>query len=71
MAKKDQEVIEVVPVDEVEGDLPRFRDAVLGIRSFKGLMAVAKNPDYNPHVHIMILLSITALVAIVGYITGA
>jgi hypothetical protein len=71
MAKKKEEgIIEVVQVGEEE-DTPRFRDALLGIRSFSDLLAVAKNPDYNPHVHIMLLLTITAMVGIVGYISGA
>jgi hypothetical protein len=34
-------------------------------------MNVAKNPDYNPHVHIMLLLTITACVGIAGYLSGA
>ena len=68
MAKKKVEVVEVV---EVAPEQPRFRDAVLGIRSFSDLMNVARNPDYNPHVHIMMLLTITACVGIAGYFSGA
>ena len=68
MAKKDDEVVAVAEVVE---ENPRFRDALLGIRSLSSLMEVARNPDYNPHVHLMILLTITALVGIVGYISGA
>lgn len=68
MPKKKVEVVEVV---EVVPEQPRFRDAVLGIRSFSDLMNVARNPDYNPHVHIMLLLTITAFVGIAGYFSGA
>ena len=71
MAKKKDEPVEVVEVVELKDEQPRFRDAVLGIRSFSDLMNVARNPDYNPHVHIMILLTITALVGIGGYLSGA
>jgi hypothetical protein len=66
--KKEDEVVEVV---EVVDEQPSFRDALLGIRSLSDLMAVARNPDYNPHVHLMLLLSITAIVGIAGYISGA
>jgi hypothetical protein len=68
MAKKEEPVNKVVEVVE---ETPHFRDALLGIRSFSDLMAVARHPDYNPHVHLMLLLTITALVGIVGYISGA
>ena len=68
MAKKKEEVVEVV---EVVAEQPSFPDAVLGIRSLSDLMNVARNPDYNPHVHIMILLSITACVGVAGYFSGA
>lgn len=63
--------MEVVGVAEVVQEQPRFRDALLSVRSVSGLMALAKNPDYNPHVHMMLLLFITAMVGIVGYISGA
>ncbi len=68
MAKKREEVVEVAEIVEEQ---PSFRDALFGIRSFSDLMNVARNPDYNPHVHLMLLLTITALVGIVGYISGA
>lgn len=68
MAKEKEEVPKVVEVVE---ENPRFRDAVLGIRSLSDLMNVARNPDYNPHVHMMLLLTVTAMVGIVGYISGA
>lgn len=68
MAKKKEEVVEVV---ELVDEQPSFRDALFGIRSFSDLMNVAKNPDYNPHVHIMLLLTITACVGIAGYLSGA
>ncbi len=68
MAKKKEEVVEVVEVVEEQ---PSFRDALLGIRGFSDLMNVARNPDYNPHVHIMMLLTITACVGIAGYFSGA
>jgi len=71
MAKKKVEPAEVVEVVEIVNDNPRFRDALLGIRSFSDMKRVATNPDYNPHVHIMLLLSITALVGIAGYFSGA
>jgi hypothetical protein len=68
MAKDGEEVLKVVEVVE---ENPRFRDALFGIRSLSDLMNVARNPDYNPHVHMMLLLTITALVGIIGYISGA
>ncbi|NIP34088.1 MAG: hypothetical protein GWN18_04010 [Thermoplasmata archaeon] len=68
MAKKKEEEVEVV---QIVDEQPRFRDAIFGIRSFSDLMNVARNPDYNPHIHLMLLLTITALVGIVGYISGA
>lgn len=71
MAKKKEEPVEVVEVVEPAESQPRFRDALLGIRSFSDLMRVARNPDYNPHVHMMMLLTITAIVGIAGYISGA
>ncbi len=67
MAKKKEEVVEVI---ELVDEQPSFRDALFGIRSFSDLMNVAKNPDYNPHVHIMLLLTITACVGIAGYFSG-
>jgi hypothetical protein len=71
MAKKKEEPAEVVEVVELVNEQPRFRDALLGIRSFADMKRVATNPDYNPHVHMMILLTITAVVGIAGYISGA
>jgi hypothetical protein len=71
MAKKKDQPVEVVEVVEPAEDQPRFRDALLGIRSFSDLMRVAKNPDYNPHVHMMVLLIFTAAVGLAGYILGA
>ncbi|MHC4780726.1 MAG: hypothetical protein ACYTFG_19315 [Planctomycetota bacterium] len=68
MAKKKEEPVEVV---EVIPEQPRFRDALLGIRSISDLKRVATNPDYNPHIHIMLLLTITACVGLAGYISGA
>ena len=70
MAKKKEEP-EVVEVVELINEQPRFRDALFGIRSFADMKRVATNPDYNPHVHIMLLLTITALVGIAGYLSGA
>jgi len=71
MAEKNEEPIEVIGVAERVQGQPRFRDALLSVRSVSDLMTLAKNPDYNPHVHMMLLLFITALVGIVGYISGA
>ena len=71
MAKKREEAVEVPKAVEVVDENPSFRSALLGIRSLSDLMNVARNPDYNPHVHIMILLTITAMVGIAGYLSGA
>ncbi len=68
MAKKKEEVVEVV---ELVDEQPSFRTALFAIRSFSDLVNVAKNPDYNPHVHVMMLLTITAIVGIAGYLSGA
>jgi hypothetical protein len=68
MAKKKEEIVEVV---EVVDEQPSFRDALFGIRSVTDLKRVATNPDYNPHIHIMLLLTITACVGIAGYLSGA
>ena len=60
-------VDETPPVSET----PRFRDAVFGIRSFADLKKVVTHPDYNPHVHIIILLTLTYIVGIVSLALGA
>ena len=68
---KDEELMEVAElVLEAEGDTPRFRDAVMGIRSVSDLKAVVKNEDYDPHVHIIILLVITFFVGAFFYGMG-
>lgn len=66
MAEEDEgEVLELV-----EEQNPRFRDALFGIRSVADIKDLATNPDYNPHVHLMILLTITYLVGIVSLALG-
>lgn len=66
MADEDKgEVLELI-----EEENPRFRDALLGIRSFADIKDLVTNPDYNPHVHIMILLTITYLVGIISLAAG-
>ena len=68
---KDEEIMEVAElVREAEGDSPRVRDAVMGIRSVSDLKAVVKNEDYDPHVHIIILLVITFFVGAFFYRMG-
>jgi hypothetical protein len=68
MAKKKEEVVDVV---EVVDEQPSFLNALLGIRSVSDLKTVAFNPDYNPHIHLMLLLTVTACVGIAGYFSGA
>ncbi len=70
MAKDDEitEVAELV-LEEDEGT-PRFRNAVLAIRSGSDLKAVVTNEDYDPHVHLIILLVITFIVGTVFYGMG-
>ncbi len=68
---KDEEIMEVAEIVlETEGDTPRFRTAVLGIRSVSDLKAVVTNEDYDPHVHIIILLVITSFVGALFYSMG-
>ena len=66
---EDVEVAEVV--EEGSQKSPRFRDALLGIRSVADIKDLLSNPDYNPHIHIMILLIICYAVGIVALASGA
>jgi len=70
MAKKEEviEVAELVPGD-YEGS-PRFREAIFGVRSLSDLKAVVRNDDYDPHVHLIILLTITFFVGAFFYGMG-
>ena len=68
---KDEEIMEVAElVLEEDEDTPRFRSAVLGIRSFSDLKAVVTNEDYDPHVHLIALLIITFFVGALFYSMG-
>ena len=68
---KDEEIMKVAELvldDDV--DTPRFRDAVMGIRSSSDLKAVVTNEDYDPHVHLIALLVITFFVGALFYGMG-
>lgn len=68
---KDEETMEVAElVLDDDGDSPRFRQAVFGIRSVSDLKAVVKNEDYDPHVHLTILLIVTFFVGAIFYGMG-
>ena len=68
---KDEEIMEVAElVLESDEDTPRFRDALLGIRSGSDLKAVITNENYDPHVHIIALLVITLFVGAIFYSMG-
>ena len=73
MAKEETPIkmAELVEDQPAVRETPRFRDAVLGIRSVADLKDVVTNPDYNPHVHIILLLSLTYIVGIVSLALGA
>jgi hypothetical protein len=55
---------QTVPEDET----PKFRKALLGIRSVADIKAILTHQEYEPHVHMLVLLVITF---IVGAITLA
>jgi len=68
---KDEEIMEVAELIREDGeDTPRFRDAVLGIRSGSDLKAVVTNENYDPHVHLIALLIITFFVGAIFYGMG-
>ena len=66
---EDVEVAELV--DDEGQESPRFRDALFGVRSMADLKDLVSNPDYNPHIHIMLLLTICYIVGIVSLALGA
>ena len=68
---KDEEIMEVAELvlDDYES-MPRFRTAVLGIRSVSDFKAVVTNEDYDPHVHLISLLIITFFVGALFYSMG-
>jgi hypothetical protein len=68
---KDEEIMEVAElVLENDEGTPRFRDALLGIRSGSDLKAVVTNENYDPHVHLIALLIITFIVGTIFYGMG-
>ena len=69
MAKKS-ELVEVVEEEE-EGETPSFREALLGIRSLDDIKAIFTHDEYDPHVHMIILLIATFFVGLVSFLVGA
>lgn len=71
MAKKEGtvDVVELVEYDSAA--TPRFRDALLGIRSVADIKALLTNDEYDPHVHMLILLVCTFIVGAVSFAIGA
>jgi hypothetical protein len=71
MAKEDEkvEVVELVEYDSAE--TPRFRDALLGIRSIADIKALLTNDEYDPHVHMLLLLFCTFVVGAISFAVGA
>jgi hypothetical protein len=70
MAEED-EVVEVEEVTEPEDTTPSFRKAVLGIRSLDDIKALMTHEEYDPHVHLIMLLIATFLVGAISFLVGA
>jgi hypothetical protein len=71
MANKDEVVKVGVLVEDAPVETPRFRDAIFGIRSVADIKAILTHDEYDPHVHIMVLLFFTFMVGVVSFALGA
>jgi hypothetical protein len=71
MAKKANLVEEVEVIEEPTGAAPRFRAAILGIRSLNDIKTILTTDEYDPHVHMLLLVSATFAVGALAFIVGA
>ena len=71
MAKKAKLVEEVEVIEETFEAAPRFRDAILGIRSLKDIKVILTIEEYDPHVHMLMLVSATFIVGAIVFAVGA
>ncbi len=67
----EEEGLEVVEVVEPEDTTPSFRRAVMNIRSLDDIKALMTHEEYDPHVHLILLLFVTFLVGAVSFLVGA
>jgi hypothetical protein len=63
----DEDVVEA----ELVEDTPKFLHAILGIRSLDDIKAILTHEEYNPHVHMAILLFCVFLVGTISFLVGA
>ena len=56
---------------EVVEETPRLLHAILSIRSFSDIKAILTHEEYDPHVHLMILLTLTFFVGALSFLLGA
>ncbi len=59
---------EATPVERPappQDETPKFSRALLGIRSFADIKAILTHQEYEPHVHMLVLLVITFIVGAV------
>jgi hypothetical protein len=66
-----EEVVEVEEVVEPEDLTPSFRKAVFGIRSLDDIKALITHDEYDPHVHLIILLFAAFMVGAISFLVGA
>ena len=71
MAKKAKLVEEVEVIEETFEAAPRFRDAILGIRSLNDVKTILTTDEYDPHVHMLILVSAVFIVGAFVFAIGA
>ena len=62
---------EVEVIEETFEAAPRFRDAILGIRSLKDIKVILTIEEYDPHVHMLMLVSATFIVGAIVFAVGA
>jgi hypothetical protein len=70
MAKK-AELVEVIETTDEMGETPSFRHALLSIRSLDDIKAIITHEEYDPHVHMVILLTATFFVGMISFLVGA
>lgn len=67
---QEEDVLEVEEAVDAE-EAPSFRSAVFGIRSIDDIKALMTHEEYDPHVHLMILLFATFMVGAISFLIGA
>ena len=69
---KKAELVEVVDeVADAAEHAPRFRDAILGIRSVDDIKKILTTEEYEPHVHMLFLVCATFIVGTIVFAVGA